>query len=415
MERVSFGEVLRTTRERKGLDLNATARRLRIRPDILQAIENSDFAAMPPRGYARNMVNGYARYLGLNPTEITGMYLDELYAYQVEYETSRMRPTGIDMPDSQMSARMQRRDTTRSSSRRTFYESDERKAMRSEADSLGTGRSARSSRGRSEDRLYPESRTHQARGTVLPTNSYTNFYSGPGPVGFLQANWRFIVAGLIGLIILALIVSQIFSCTRGKQEKEEVATVPVTGVESSENAAIEAAKAPTSFTFEYTVAADNVSWIEVYVNDEIQVGEAVEGPATRSFTSSDSIQFITANPAPVSIKIDGQPVELETDASGIVNMTWHFSDILAKWLADHPGVKAADSTGATSSGSSAGTTADATAGTTGTAGTAGNAGTTDNTANTNTQDDTGMEDDSNGMDEGEEEYTDESQEEERGQ
>ncbi len=355
MEKMSFGEILRNTRERKGLDLNATARRLRIRPDILQAIENSDFAAMPPRGYARNMVNGYARYLGLNPTEITGMYLDELYAYQVEYETSRMRPTGIDMPSSHNSARLREREIVRNATRRTFYESDEREALRDSAEAT-TRRGGRSARGKGEDRLYPESRTHQARGTVLPNNNYTNFYSGPSAVGFLQANWRYIVAALVGLIVLSLIISQIFSCTR-KGEKEEVVTVPVTGVSSSENATLEAAKAPTSFTLEYSVEADNVSWIEVYVNDEIQVGEAVEGPASRSFTSSDSIQFITANPTPVNIKIDGEPVKLETDADGIVNMTWHFSDILAKWLADHPGVKAAESTGATSSGSSGSNTA----------------------------------------------------------
>ena len=357
MEKVSFGEVLKNTRERKGLDLNATARRLRIRPDILQAIENSDFASMPPRGYARNMVNGYARYLGLNPTEITGMYLDELYAYQVEYETSRMRPATLDMPSSHNSARLRDREVMRNATRRTYYERDEREAIREEGESslASSRRRGRSSRG--EDRLYPESRTHQARGTVLPNNSYTNFYSGPGPVGFLQANWRYLVAGLIGLILLALIISQIASCVRGGSEKEEeITTAPVTGVESSENAVIEAAKAPTNFTLEYTVEADAVSWIEVYVNEEIQIGEAVEGPVTRSFTSSDSIQFITANPTPVTIKIDGKPVELEADADGIVNMTWHFSDILAKWLADHPGVKAAGSS--EDSASSASSSAD---------------------------------------------------------
>ena len=38
-------------RERKGLDLATAARKLRIRPDILRAIEDGDFARMPPRGY----------------------------------------------------------------------------------------------------------------------------------------------------------------------------------------------------------------------------------------------------------------------------------------------------------------------------------------------------------------------------
>ena len=83
MPQISSGRVLREARERKGYDLTTVARRLRIRPDILRAIESSDFSAMPPRGYTRNMVNAYARFLGLNPTEIVDMYLDEAYAHQV--------------------------------------------------------------------------------------------------------------------------------------------------------------------------------------------------------------------------------------------------------------------------------------------------------------------------------------------
>ncbi|MEE0346695.1 MAG: helix-turn-helix domain-containing protein, partial [Adlercreutzia sp.] len=46
----SFGEALAHARERKGLDLSTAARKLRIRPDILRAIEEGDFARMPPRG-----------------------------------------------------------------------------------------------------------------------------------------------------------------------------------------------------------------------------------------------------------------------------------------------------------------------------------------------------------------------------
>ena len=60
---MTFGTILREARERKGYDLATAARRLRIRPDILRAIEEDDFSRMPPRGYARNMVNAYARRL----------------------------------------------------------------------------------------------------------------------------------------------------------------------------------------------------------------------------------------------------------------------------------------------------------------------------------------------------------------
>ena len=84
MAQVSCGTVLRKAREKKGYDLDYVARRLRIRPDILRAIENSDFANMPPRGYTRNMINAYARLLGLNPTETVNMYLDDMFANQVK-------------------------------------------------------------------------------------------------------------------------------------------------------------------------------------------------------------------------------------------------------------------------------------------------------------------------------------------
>ena len=81
----SFGDMLRMGRERKGLDLSAAARKLRIRPDILRAIEEGDFARMPPRGYTSNMVGAYARLVGLNPTEVTRAYRDEAH----QFETGR--------------------------------------------------------------------------------------------------------------------------------------------------------------------------------------------------------------------------------------------------------------------------------------------------------------------------------------
>ena len=67
MGQVSFGTVLREARERKGYDVQSAARRLRIRPDILRALENNDFSRLPARGYTRNMVNAYAKLVGLNP------------------------------------------------------------------------------------------------------------------------------------------------------------------------------------------------------------------------------------------------------------------------------------------------------------------------------------------------------------
>lgn len=86
-----FGDILRQARERKGIDLSTAASRLRVREDILRAIEQSDFVAMPPRGYARNMIAGYARYLGLDAIQITRQYLDELRSYQSRGQSRQER------------------------------------------------------------------------------------------------------------------------------------------------------------------------------------------------------------------------------------------------------------------------------------------------------------------------------------
>ncbi|WP_350455241.1 helix-turn-helix domain-containing protein [Slackia heliotrinireducens] len=96
-EAPQFGAILRQAREDSGEDLNTVARRIRIRPDILERIEESDLDGMPPRGYSRNMINAYARYLGLNPTELVKMYLDAQYAHQIDKARANIRPSGFNM------------------------------------------------------------------------------------------------------------------------------------------------------------------------------------------------------------------------------------------------------------------------------------------------------------------------------
>ncbi len=53
MHQISFGSVLKEARLAQGRDLASVSRDLRIRQDIIVAIENSDFKRMPSRGYAR--------------------------------------------------------------------------------------------------------------------------------------------------------------------------------------------------------------------------------------------------------------------------------------------------------------------------------------------------------------------------
>lgn len=131
-DNLRFGAILHDARENAGEDLVSVARRIRIRPDILECIEDSDLASMPPRGYSRNMINAYARYLGLNPTEIVKMYLDAQHEFQLESARSSIRPSGINM------------DSGRT-----------RRERRAEADTVGVGPSRASHRNGAFDELFP--------------------------------------------------------------------------------------------------------------------------------------------------------------------------------------------------------------------------------------------------------------------
>lgn len=58
---------LRTAREARGLSLEKLARATRVKERILDAIEQNDARAIPPRPYGRGFVRAYAAEVGLDP------------------------------------------------------------------------------------------------------------------------------------------------------------------------------------------------------------------------------------------------------------------------------------------------------------------------------------------------------------
>ena len=164
---LTFGAILQEAREHKGMEVGTAARRLRIRPDILRAIEAEDFSRMPPRGYTRNMINAYARLVGLNPSEITRMYLDAAYAFQVgkarndtlpevggsSRRTGSSRPARSRHPQGEVDERPPRQNALG----RTLYD-DRRTFTRGDYDAPAPG-----------SRFRQSERTHPSRHTALPT------------------------------------------------------------------------------------------------------------------------------------------------------------------------------------------------------------------------------------------------------
>nr|WP_283171790.1 helix-turn-helix transcriptional regulator [Curtanaerobium respiraculi] len=377
MDEMGFGEILRQTRERKGLDLNATARRLRIRPDILRAIEAGNFAAMPPRGYTRNMITGYARYLGLNPTEITGMYLSELSRYENGISSSRRRSTGFDMSEAPENTRFPRRGTTsRLSSpegRRASQPPSDRRRRTGRGSAYTTEglESMQRSRGYNHggsNYVYPDSRTRDSRGSVLPSSSFLDQRIGGGSgargtLGQGSSKLPFIIAAAVILVIVILVSVLLFG-GKSSPGTSAVSTLPVTGLSDSSAAAgasaasSTAAAAPTEGEAKVEVASGTSVYLELYVNGEVQVADTVKGPQSYSYTFTDSFQFVSVGTEGVTLTINGKQQELEENSNGIVKNTYEFSDILKQWQADN-GVSTSSGSSNASSAKSSSTSASA--------------------------------------------------------
>jgi cytoskeleton protein RodZ len=71
---MNIGAQLRSSREAKGLSIDALAHTTRVQPRILAAIERNDVSAVPPRPFGRGFVRAYAREIGLDPEQTARDY-----------------------------------------------------------------------------------------------------------------------------------------------------------------------------------------------------------------------------------------------------------------------------------------------------------------------------------------------------
>lgn len=82
MARPRFSEMLVDRRRQLGLSVTQASNVLRLKEQVLIAFEEGDFENMPKSGYAQGMLSSYARYLGLNPQEVTRQFSRDLYDYE---------------------------------------------------------------------------------------------------------------------------------------------------------------------------------------------------------------------------------------------------------------------------------------------------------------------------------------------
>lgn len=365
MNHVSFGSLLREARLKNGYELNDVSRRLRIRPDILQAIERSDFQNMPPTGYARNMVGAYARLVGLDPAEMINMYHDESYAFQIGQAhrsmSSRYLERNISHAVSRPSAAARRANQGPYSTGRISSDNRMRYSANGENVNNFGRRLYTDEPDYSSPMLFDESQVHRSRRPIINEGRYGNMALG-GSRSIIFKSRIPKVPIIIGIVVVVLLIIILFLANTCSQSNTEQQNIPVTGVESTEDTQQQEAlpAAPTQFAFAYSVAEGSESWIEVYIDDEVQEAADVTGPAEGQYTCSGTLRFVSSETNGITVTIDGVEQQLEPNDNGIISVTYSFEDILNQWYTDHPEIPRPNtnaSNASTSEQSAAGDTA----------------------------------------------------------
>lgn len=81
---MGVGERLKEAREKRGLTLEAIEEETKIRKAYLEALENENFNALPPKVYAVGFLRRYARTLGLDEEEMVRDFKALAYADEKE-------------------------------------------------------------------------------------------------------------------------------------------------------------------------------------------------------------------------------------------------------------------------------------------------------------------------------------------
>jgi len=77
-EPVAFGQQLMLAREKAGMTIDEAARALNLNEDVVEAIEDSDLAKLPPVAFVKGYIRTYAKILGLSEETIIKEFEQEV-------------------------------------------------------------------------------------------------------------------------------------------------------------------------------------------------------------------------------------------------------------------------------------------------------------------------------------------------
>jgi transcriptional regulator with XRE-family HTH domain len=351
LSEATFGERLAEARRRKGETIEEVSEQLRIRPSIIQALETDNFGHMPHKGYSRNMVSSYARYLGLNSTTITEQFLVEFHRYESlgmprkfgspykpDNSLEAITTTQIDANGKvrkQIPLRGQRETITaakRNQARSSYWGQEDKAGL--ERDFQDHIKQAHIDKDDSLIRM-----TRRAPGSVhkrVRTNDYVGKPPNGSLIGGIFSNLTSRPVLLIGgLVVLFLVILIAWATLASSCSKNETTNIPVTGVSSSDKGLddpvvgsslpdIEAQMAEENKygPFELTIEIVNgPSWLLVSVDGTATVGDVLEPPWSAKYTVNTLASIEAAAPGNVKVYRNGVEVSLQvTDGLGVLEL-----------------------------------------------------------------------------------------------
>ncbi len=70
----TLGEKLKNIREDSGVSINEIAKATKVIKAYLEMLENGEFEKLPPDVYVRGFLSSYAKYLGIEISDVIGLY-----------------------------------------------------------------------------------------------------------------------------------------------------------------------------------------------------------------------------------------------------------------------------------------------------------------------------------------------------
>lgn len=293
-----FGDVLRQERERLGLTIQQANEATRVREQILHAFENSDMVNLPPRGYARNMIGSYARFLGLDPRKVISIYeqnyaewesglQDDDYPVYDGSQTTRR----IQIPQNNMSARHSV----------TSREIELYGANGNERDNASAIRRLRNANARAAEGYGHNGRPRRSQRIFSGGGDYTKGGQRNSTTRVIA-----IAVAVILLIVLGITLTSYVRSCRSSQQAAETPAVTTTPVEETSSAGTGTTTTTTSavqpVTATVTVDADSSSTMTVTVDGAVAIdNQDIIGPFEESFTGSTQVQVKYTTPESVKV------------------------------------------------------------------------------------------------------------------